>query len=170
MRFASTLARRAVGAALLALLVTACDADDAVSPAGTINGVRYSASLELIANELYPNKPPAFFNVVVRLTNTRAVPLSRSYPVDCPVLLTLERVSDGLMVYDESARPCAPTPIAALDIPTDGSTTLVSGLRMFATLRASAVPVGSYRVKATLRTEGTRPVELLAGTLTIAAE
>ncbi len=171
MRSATTLARRASAAALLAVIAScSSDGDDGLSPRDAIDGVRYSAQLELIANELYPNKPPAFFNVVVRLQNTRSIALSRQYPVACPVLLTLERAVDGQVVYDEVPRPCSPTPVAAIDIPTNGSATLVSGLRMFAALRADAVPAGTYRVVATVRTEADRTVQLTAGTLTIAAE
>jgi hypothetical protein len=168
MRLLSCHARRLVLSALLVpLFAAACSGDDdPTGPGSTIDGIQYAAQVELVENVVFPNKPPAFFNVTATLRNTRAVALSRSYPLACPVLIRLQRRADGAVLYDETQRACSATPAAVLDIPTNGTGTLQSGLRMIASFRGDSVPDGEYDVFAAVMTEGAQPVILPAGRIT----
>jgi len=82
MRLLSCHARRLVLSALLVpLFAAACSGDDdPTGPGSTIDGIQYAAQVELVENVVFPNKPPAFFNVTATLRNARAArPLPRSW-------------------------------------------------------------------------------------------
>jgi hypothetical protein len=154
------------------LLAAACGGDDPAAPAALApqteiarDGLRYSARVELIANEVFPSKPPAFFTVLVTLQNTRTAPAVRTSPVGCPVRLRLER-PDGSAVLDESQRPCTQQ-IVTIEVPGTESVTLTTGLYAFETLRIDGVPRGDYEVVALVATEGDPPLRLRAGTVAV---
>lgn len=150
------------------VVVAACGSDDPAAPAVTTaaeviarDGLRYSAQVQLIANEIFPSKPPAFFAVIVTAQNTRSAPALRNYPSGCPVRIRLER-PDGSAVFDDSQRPCT-LQVGTLEVPGAEARTLTSGLYQFETLRIDGIPRGSYDVVALVYTEGEPPLRLSAG-------
>jgi hypothetical protein len=152
------------------LFAVACgDDDDATGPTPTqelVDGVLYTARVDLIQNVLYPNKAPAFFQIVATLQNQRGVALDRTFPAACPVRIRLERDYDDVVVYDETRRPCDAEPLALLSLPPRGTQSIASGMKVMESFRGDSIPVGTYNVFATLSTEGDKPVVVRAGTIT----
>jgi len=149
----------------VALVVAGCGSDGPSGPSGagvTINGVFYSATVTEVVHSTSRQ-----FSVTVRLENRGNDEARRNFPVSCPVRVRLYRQLDGKLVYDETKLACASSDLATLAIPAGQQYTLSSGIRFPATIAGDSLSTTSYIVKAVAQTEGTRLVELTAGTYTL---
>lgn len=126
---------------------------------GGFDGVTYTAEVqEIIASTTRR------FTVVATLTNTKSVAVTRVYPAGCPVRIKLHRALDNELVYDETKIPCSVTTETTVTIPPGETRTLQSGVRWPPTVLGDSLAATSYNVRAVVQTEGTRVVEVAAGT------
>lgn len=144
--------RRAIG--LVAVLATVSCAVDPVGPQTEYDGVKYSATPT--------NVPIIGFVVLVKMENMTTAVLTRSFPAGCGVRIRLYRPIDGRLVYDETRWPCDYTTPVTITLQPRASSQLTSGGRN--SPLGDSLPAASYIVHAVVRTEGTKHVEVDAGT------
>lgn len=135
----------------------------ATGPETEFNGIKYTAEVADIVGALGTHQ----YSVIVTLTNTSGVQQTRTYPASCPVRIRLYRVADNSLLYDETRRVCDETPAATISVDAFSSKTLQSGVRFSTTFVGDSLPHTTYTVRAVVKTEGTRFVEVLAGTIAL---
>jgi hypothetical protein len=151
------------------VLASGCSTDLGSGLQTEFDGVRYSATVEdIIADNDDPlNRPVARqFAVNVTAENRTGVAKTRTYPAICPVRVRLYRASDDALLYDETRKDCAPAPEGTLTIEPFGTKPLTSGIRFPATIAGDSLATAStiYNVHAVVMTEGSKFVEINAGT------
>ena len=144
----------------LAILgVVACGADNGITDASTVDGIKYTARITSIVS--IENSQ---INVIATLQNVTSATKERTYPVGCAVRVRLYRPADGFKMYDETKRPCANETPATLSIPAGETRELASGVRFTATILGDSLPHTTYLIKVVVMTEGSgRVLEVVAG-------
>jgi hypothetical protein len=153
---------RSLATLLIVATAASCGGNASASgPIGVSNefgGVAYTAEIREIVSTTTRR-----FMVVVTLSNTRGIAATRTYPAGCPVRIRLYRVSDGVLVYDESKTPCAVTDPVTVTLFAGESMTLQSGVRWPPNVLGDSLAAVRYYVGAVVQTEGTQFVEIAAG-------
>jgi len=152
-------------AALLIAVVaatTSCSGDLGSGPQTTYGNIRYTAAVQDISGTTTGSTAHQF-SVFVTLTNKIGASQTRTYPVNCPVLIRLYRQSDQTIVYDETrSRDCSTT-TATVTIPGTGTAQLQSGVRFPSVILGDSLPKAVYNAKAALLTEGSQFLIIDAG-------
>ena len=153
---------RSLAALLPVAAAVACGGNASASgPIGVSNefgGVAYAAEIrEIVATTTRR------FSAFVTMTNTKGLAVTRTYPAGCPVRIRLYRASDGVLVYDESRRPCTYSEPVTLTLNAGESKTLQSGVRWPPDVLGDSLAAVRYFVGAVVQTEGAQLVEIAAG-------
>ena len=145
------------------LIAIAGCATDGTGPQTEFDGVKYSATVNLIQS----GGSLTNFAVLVTLENLTTAVVTRTYPAACPVRVRLYSSGDGRLVYDETLRTCDFATTTTLQLQSRETRTLTSGTRLPGTVLGDSLPVATYIVHAVVTTEGARMVELAAGSYLI---
>ena len=144
---------------ICAMAAAACSGSS-TGPSDVYGGIQYTATVSDIAGTQGTHQ----FAVLVTLHNTTTTTQTRTYPSGCPIRIRLYRQADNRLVYDETKITCTTTIPTTISLNPDESKTLTSGIRFPSAVIGDSLPATTYNVKAIIQTEGTKVVELTAGT------